>query len=38
MDNSYVAMSHVGLKDSLKIYSDHGVYASNVVYKEIRRQ
>ena len=29
----YVAMSRVGLKDNLKIYSDHGVYTSNVVYK-----
>ena len=31
----YVAMSRVGLKDSLKIYSDHGVYTSNVVYEEV---
>ena len=31
----YVAMSCVGLKGSLKIYSDHGVYTSNVVYKEV---
>ena len=30
----YVAMSSVGSKDSLKIYSDHGVYTSNVVFKE----
>ena len=29
----YVAMSRVGSNDSLKIYSDHGVYTSNVVYK-----
>ena len=34
----YVAMSRVGSKDSLKIYSDHGVYTSNVVYKEVLRQ
>ena len=34
----YVAMSRVGLKESLKIYSDHGVYTSNVVYKEVLRQ
>ena len=34
----YVAMSRVGSKDSLKIYSDHGVYTSNLVYKEILRQ
>ena len=27
----YVAMSRVGSKDSLKIYSDHEVYTSNVV-------
>ena len=31
----YVAMSRVGSKGSLKIYSDHGVYTSNVVYKEV---
>ena len=31
----YVAMSHVDSKDSLKIYSDHEVYTSNVVYKEV---
>ena len=34
----YVAMSRVGSKDSLKIYSDHGVYTSNVVDKEVLRQ
>ena len=34
----YVAMSRVGSKDSLKISSDHGVYTSNVVYKEVLRQ
>ena len=34
----YVAMSRVGSKDSLKIYSDHGVYTSNLVYKEVLRQ
>ena len=34
----YVAMSRVGSKDSLKIYSDHGVYTSNVVYDEVLRQ
>ena len=31
----YVAMSRVGSKYSLKIYSHHGVYTSNVVYKEV---
>ena len=31
----YVVMSLVGLKDSLKIYSQHGVYTSNVVYEEV---
>ena len=34
----YVAMSRVGSKDSLKIYSGHGVYTSNVVYKEVLNQ
>ena len=34
----HVAMSLVGSKDSLKIYSDHGVCTSNVVYKEVLRQ
>ena len=34
----YVAMSRVGSKVSLKIYSDHVVYTSNVVYKEVLRQ
>ena len=34
----YVVMSRVGSKDSLKIYSDHEVYTSNVVYKEVLRQ
>ena len=34
----YVAMSRVGSTDSLKIYSDHGVYTSNEVYKEVLRQ
>ena len=34
----HVAMSRVGSKESLKIYSDHGVYTSNVVYKEVMRQ
>ena len=33
----YVAMSRVGSKDSLKIYSDHGIYTSNVVYKKVLR-
>ena len=27
----YVAMRHVGSKDSIKIYFDHGVYTSNAV-------
>ena len=31
----YVAMSRVGSKDSIKIYSQHGVYTSNVVYEEV---
>ena len=31
----YVAMSRVGSKDSLKIYSGHEVYTSNVVYKGV---
>ena len=30
-----VAMSRVGSKDSLKIYSYHRVYNSNVVYKKV---
>ena len=34
----YVAISRVGSKDSLKIYSKHGVYTSNVVYKEVLQQ
>ena len=34
----YVAMRRVGSKDRLKIYSDHGVYTSNVVYQEVLRQ
>ena len=34
----YVAMSRVGSKDSLKIYSDHGVYTTNVVYNKVLRQ
>ena len=34
----YVAMSHVGPKDSLKIYSGHEVYTSNVVYKGVLHQ
>ena len=31
----YVAMSRVGSKASLKIYSQRGVYTSNVVYEEV---
>ena len=31
----YVAMSRVGSKDSLKIYSHLGVYTSNMIYKEV---
>ena len=34
----YVAMSRVGSKDSLKIYSGHEVYTSNVVYKGVLHQ
>ena len=34
----YVAMSRVGSKDSLKIYSGHEVYTSNVVYKGFLHQ
>ena len=34
----YVAMSRVGSKDSLKIYSGHEVYTSNVVYKGVQHQ
>ena len=34
----YVAMSRVGSKVSLEIYPDHGVYTSDVVYKEVIRQ
>ena len=34
----YVAISGVGSKDSLKIYSDHGVYTTKLVYKEVLRQ
>ena len=34
----YVAMSRVGSKDSLKIYSDHGVNTSDSVHKEVLRQ
>ena len=34
----YVALSRVGSKVSFKIYSNHGVYTSNVVYKEVMRQ
>ena len=34
----YVAISRVGSKDSLKIYSGHEVYTSNVVYKEVLHQ
>ena len=33
----YVAMSRAGSKDSLEIYSDRGVYTSNVVYKEVQQ-
>ena len=34
----YVAMSRVGSKDSLKIYSGHEVYTSNAVYKKVLHQ
>ena len=34
----YVAVSRVGSKDSLKIYSGHEVYTSNVVYKGVLHQ
>ena len=34
----YVATSRVGSKDSLKIYSGHEVYTSNVVYKGVLHQ